>query len=532
MKNTIFTLFLSYLILLIGRLLFAGMIGENGMGYYAAVYEWITFILIIIGEFLPQALARAVRGRMAKGQIKNAGRVLKAALLFGAFAGVICMLAQILLSKLLADHLLLQPLTVLALWVITPVLLLSVILNAYRGYFEGIGTVIPTNISRILEQLFSVVFGLIFGMIFYQYGAKTGNLVQNENYAPAYAVAGIAVGMIAAQLLVLLFLLFVRGIYAGTLKRQMSRDNSRILDSYLDIVKNILAYGCPYLLTMLFMQGSVFVDMMLYVHYIHDNTTQNYTMHYGSFYGKYGILIGIFVCVLSLCMAKPLAVIAHYHKREEYRAVKEAFVGGLHSFALFGIPMAVLLAALAEPVTDMFFGTAKGTVFLLQVSSSLIVFVPCALFFVKVLQMMGKQMLALRNCALAFLIQIVAMFVFLNGLHLGIASVAYGYLVLFGLMAVLNGMSLFRYLKYSPEYVRMFVIPFIASAVCGVLAMLLAKTLFAKTGGTVTSLVCILLGGVGYFVLIFALKGVNERELNRITGGKLLLKFGRILHLV
>ncbi len=531
-NSAIFTIFLSYLIILIGRLFFANMIGETGMGYYASVYEWITFILLVIGSFLPYAEARAVRGRMAKGQIKNAGRVLKATLLFGAVIGICCAVLQIVLSEIITRKLLLQPLEILAVWVIAPVLVLSVLINAYRGYFEGIGTAIPTNISRILEQIFSVVFGMVVGKIFYDYGAKTGNLVQNANYAPAYAVAGIAIGMIAAQLLVLLFFLLLNGTYAGTFKRQMSKDNSKILDSYADVIKNLLIYGCPYMLTMLFIQGSVFVDMMLYVHYIHENTTQNYNIHYGSFYGKYGILIGLFVCVLSLSMAKPLAAIAHYHKREEYRAVKENFSGGLHTFAIYGIPMAVLLAALAEPITDMFFGTAKGTVFLLQVSSSLIILVPCALFFVTVMQLVGKQMLALRNCAIAFLVQIGSVILFLQVLHLGIASVAYGYMVLFGLMAILNGMSLFRYLKYTPEYVRMFVIPFIASAVCGVLDMLLAKALFEKTGGSVTSLVCIILGGVGYIVLLFALKGVSDKELNRIAGGTLLLKVGQILHLV
>lgn len=528
----LFTVFLSYLILLIGRLIFADLIGENGMAYYAAVYEWVLFAVLIIGSFLPQAEARAVRSRMAKGQIKNAGRVLKAALLFGVIAGAVCAGLQLVLSELIAEKLLLEPLAVFALWVIAPVLLLSVLISAYRGYFEGIGTAIPTNISRIMEQIFSLVFGLIFGRIFYDYGEKTGKLVQNADYASAYAVVGIAIGMVAAQLLVLLFLVFINGTYSSSFKRQMSKDNSKIPESYTDILRSILITGCPYMLTSLFIQGSVFADMVFYKHYIHDNTVQNYTIHYGSFYGKYAILIGLLVCAVGLLAAKPLAAVTHFHKREEYRAVKEHFAGGLHTFALYGIPAAVLLAVLARPVTDLFFGTANGTVFLLQVSSSLVLLIPCALFFVLVLQSVGKQMLALRNCAAAFAAQTLAVLLFLNVLHLGIASVAYGYMVLFGVMAVLNGMSLFRYLKYSPEYIRIFVMPFVSSAVCGVLVMLLEKALFEKAGGAVTSIVCLLLGFLGYFVLLFALHGISERELNKIAGGRLLLKLGEMLRLV
>lgn len=528
----LFTVFLSYLIFLIGRLIYADMIGEHGMAYYAAVYEWVFFVVLIIGSFLPQAEAKAVRGRLAKGQIKNAGRVLKAALLFGLTAGAVCAALQLVLSEFISEKLLLEPLAVLALWAMTPVLLLSVLISAYRGYFEGIGTAVPTNISRVMEQIFSLVFGLIFGKIFYGYGEKTGRLVQNDNYASAYAVIGIAIGMAAAQLLVLLFLVFINSTYSSSFKRQMSKDNSKIQESYADILRGILVSGCPYMLTALFIQGTVFADMFLYKHYIHDNTVQNYTIHYGSFYGKYAILIGLPVCIMGLFAAKPLAAVAYYHKREEYRAVKEHFAGGLHTFALYGIPAAVFLAVLAGPITDLFFGTAKGTVFLLQVSSSLVLFIPCALFMSAVLQSVGKQMLALRNCAAAFVAQTVAVLLFLNVLHLGIASITYGYMVLFVVMAILNGTSLFRYLKYSPEYSRMFVMPFLSSAVCGVLVMLLEKALFEKAGGAVTAVVCLLLGFLGYFVLLFALHGISERELNKIAGGRLLLKLGEMLRLV
>ncbi len=530
-NTVIFTMFLSMFIVLIGRLIYADMIGETGMGYFAAVYEWVTFVLLIIGSFLPQAEARAVRNRLAKGQIKNAERVLKATLLFSGAIGGICCFLQVVFAEVLAGKVLLAPLAVLAVLGSAPILVLSVLLNAYRGFFEGIGSVVPTNISRILEQIFALVFGLIFGKIFFDYGEKRGRLVQNENFAAAYSIVGIAIGVILAQVLILLFMLFIKGTYATTLKRQMNRDNSKIKESYADIIRGILSGGFSHMLTILMMQGTVFVNMYLYLHYTKENTAQKFTLHYGSFYAKYAIMTGLLVCLIGMTMAKPLSAIMHYHKREEYRAVKEYFAGGLHTLVLYGIPAAVLLAVLAEPAVDMFFGTAKGTVFLLQVSSTLVVLIPCAIFFVMVLQLVGKQMIALRNCAAAFVAQTVMTIVFLHVLHVGIASVAYGYMVLFGVMAILNGLSIFRYLKYSPEYIRMFVMPVVSSAICGVLTLVLSKALLEKTGGLVTTICCAVLGSVGYVVLIFALKSVNEKELNRIAGGRLLLKVGQILRL-
>lgn len=527
----VFAIMLSNIIILVSRLLFSDMLGENGMGYYAAVYEMFIFVMLFVSWYLPQAEAKAVKARLTKGQIKNAVRVLKGTLLVGIGVGLVIVLAEAMLMTLLTEKLLLQPLVSLALFMMAPAILLSIAISAYRGYFEGMGTLVPSNISRVLEQIFALSFGLIFGRIFYNYGEKAGNLVQNTNYAPAYAVAGIGLGMVAAQVLILVFLMFVNRTYSRILKKQMSRDNSKILDSYADIFRSILSSGLPHMLTMLLIQGSVFIDMLLYMHYISKNTAQNYTVHYGSFYGKYAVVIGICICLIGFTMSRPLAAVRHFHKREEYRAVKDIFSGALHTFAIYGVPMAVLLSALAEPITVMLFGSARGTMFLLQVSSTLVLFVPCALFFIYILQGVGKQMTAMRNGGIAFVVQVIAMGVFLNGLHLGIASVAYGYMVLFGVMFILNGMSLLRYLKYTPDYMRMLAVPFIASAISGVLDMLLAKALLEKAGGMVTTIICVLFGSIGYVALLFALKGVNEKELSKIPGGMLLSKIGQILHL-
>lgn len=530
-NTTVFAIMVSNLIILAGRLLFNGLLGENGMGYYAAVYEMFVFIMLFIGWYLPQAEAKAIRARLVKGQIRNAKRVLHGSMLFGVGLSLFVCIIIFVMSDAFAGKLLLQSLNTLALCVMTPAIVLSVIVNAYRGYFEGMGTAIPSNISRILEQIFALCFGLVFGKIFYGYGEKTGNLVQNANYAPAYAVVGIVIGIIAAQVLILLFFLFLNRVYARSLKKQMDNDNSKIQDSYVEIMRSIVFSGFPYILNMILVQGAVFIDMMIYVHYISGNTMQNYTIHYGSFYGKYCVIIGIFVCVLSVTIAKPFAAIGHFHKREEYRIVKDIFAGEIHTISIYGIPMTVLIAALAEPITGMFFGKVSGTVFLLQVSSSLIFFIPYALFFNYVLQGLGKTILALRNCIAAFAVQAIAVIILLNVVHAGIASIAYGYMFLFGVITFLDGMTLLRYLKYSPEYIRMFVVPFLASAICGILDMLLAKAMLEKAGATVTSIVCILLGCIGYVVLLFVLNGVNEKELSKITGGKTLGKIGKILHL-
>lgn len=531
-NTIIFAMLISNLIMLLGRIPFAHMLGEAGTGYYAAVYEMYAFLMILTGWYLPQAVSKAVRIKINRGQIKNAGRVLTGMLLFAAGVGSLFALLTVVLSGQISDALLLQPLLSLSVCVIAPAFFLSSVISVYRGYFEGMGTVVPTCISRILEQLFNLGFGLVFARMLYRYGEKAGQLKQNVNCAPAYGVVGMAIGMIIAQVLILLFLLFLNRVYAPAFQKKKIADNSRGRDSYAGVIKNVLFLGLVPLAMLFLVQGEVFIDMLLYFHYTHKNTTQNFTMHYGSFYGKYGILMGILVCLVCLIMIRPLAAIGQLHRREDYRGVKERFSAAIHAFCIYAVPLAVLLAFLAKPITSMLFGTVNGTIFLLQVSSALLFIIPCAIFFNYVLQAIGKQSLALRNCAVSFIVHLGAVVLFLKVMHLGIAAVAYGYMVLFGLMMILNGMTLFGYLKYTPEYVRMLGLPVLAALITGVLDMLLAKAMLPKAGGIVTSLVCILFGAIGYIVLLFALRGVNKKELSLIPGGSVLTSLGQMLRLL
>lgn len=531
--NTLLTaLFFSALLSLGGRAIFSGILGETGMGYYAAVYELYLFILLFTGFFLPEAEAKNVRVRMTKGQIRNAGKILKGALLYGAFTGIILALICAGLSGFIAQKLLLEPLCSLALCCIAPAVFLSSLTGAYRGFFEGIGSAVPTAVSKVLEQIFSIGLGLVFTGIFYNYGEKVGRLVQNSNYAAAYGVAGMAVGISAAQLLILCFLMFLHKTYKISFRRQMQQDNSKMADSYPQIIFSFFSGGLPHLLTLLFTQGSVFIGMLLYLHYTAGNTTQNFVFQYGSFYAKFALVTGILVCLLCLQTAKPLAALKQYHSREDHRAVKDIFSLTLHSLSIYGIGTAFLLCTLAGPITNMLFGNMAGTIFLFQSCSFLLLFLPCSIFFRYTLNLLGKQMLALRNTGIAFAAYIVSLVILLNVVHAGIASVAYGYMILFGISAVLNGMSLLRFLKFSPDYIRIFALPVLSGAISGILAMLLSRALLKPAGATVTSIVCLTAGLLGYFLLLLALKSIGKRELSKMPFGALWLNLGQILHLI
>jgi len=64
------------------RVPMTNIIGDEGMGYYSTAFNVYNIMLILSSYSLPLAVSKMVSARMAKGQYRNAVRVLKAALVY------------------------------------------------------------------------------------------------------------------------------------------------------------------------------------------------------------------------------------------------------------------------------------------------------------------------------------------------------------------------------------------------------------------------------------------------------------------
>ena len=62
----------------------------------------------------------------------------------------------------------------LAIMALSPTVLLTSVLSAYRGYFQGRGNMTPTAISQVFEQIANTVFSLIFAACFIKFGVEAG----------------------------------------------------------------------------------------------------------------------------------------------------------------------------------------------------------------------------------------------------------------------------------------------------------------------------------------------------------------------
>ena len=135
------------------------MIGDEGNAIYAGGYYIYTFLLILSSAGLPAAISKLVSERIALKQYRNAHRVFQAALVISTCFGTFFAIVMGLGAHRLADMIDIAD-SYYSLLTLCPTLVIVAIMSVFRGYFQGMRTMVPTAISQIVEQVFNAFFSV------------------------------------------------------------------------------------------------------------------------------------------------------------------------------------------------------------------------------------------------------------------------------------------------------------------------------------------------------------------------------------
>lgn len=509
------------------------IIGDKGNGYYSAAYEVYAMMLIISCYSLPLAVSKVVSSKISKRQYKSAERAFQCAMIFAVVAGGITFLVCEVFGDFLASDVMLEPMSALALKVLGPALLIVSVMGVLRGYFQGLGTMMPTAISQILEQVF-VLIGSVAGAYFlFGYGEKVGALLHNEDYAPSYGAAGASLGPVIGSLIGLVFLVLVFVLYKAAFKRQKSRDLSNKTDSYGQIFRVILLTILPVLLSTTVYNLSNVIDIRIYNSVmIQKGLDDVKAYNWGVYSGKYKVLVNVPIALANAMCSSIVPVLTGLMVREEIAQVKGKISQAMRFTMLVAIPSAVGLTVLARPIITMLFtGEIDMAVDLLHIGSVSVVFYTMSTLTNGVLQGINKMKIPVRNAAIALVIHIVFLYATLQA-GLGINAVVYANILFAVIVCILNAIAVRRYLNYQQEYIRTFVIPLIASVIMGVVIGVISLLLSKIAANIIIVFVGIVIGVIVYFAALILLKGVTENDLRSMPGGRIILTFAKKLKLM
>ena len=512
---------------MIYRIPLTNILGDDGIGYYSTANEIYNILLMISTFSLPLALSRLVSERRHLGQAKNAHKVFVCAMKFAVAAGAVMALLTFFLAGVITDNIMHVGSAALALRVLAPAIFLFAIAGAFRGFFQGHETMVPTATSQVIEQIVNAVISVVGAGVMMGIGTKMAEKSGDPNLGPAWGAAGGTFGTVASISVALLFLLVVYISYQRTFKRHLRKDPAKHLESDQAIYRALLVTIGPIVLSTLVYNIGTLIDQGIFNSVLASQgySEKQYSTIWGIYSGKYRVLMNVPLCVAS-CLSPSVvpaltAAMADGNHKEAGIKVRDS----IRYTMIITIPCAVGMAALASPIMQLIFGDAKSlTAGIMQQGALLIVLLALSTLSTGILQGLGEMKKPLYNTTFALVVQIVTLYLFLRVFRLNIYSVIYSNTIFALIICVLNAIAIGQKISYRQEIKKTFLIPLISSGVMGLAAIGIYQLFHLFAGNAISCILAVLAAMAVYGVLLVKLGGISEKELLGIPKGTLIVQ--------
>lgn len=526
----------SRIIGLLYRSPLTAIIGDLGNDYYSTAFEIYSLLLLISSMSLPLAVSKMVSARVSQGRVRDAYRVFKAALGFAVCSGLAAALVVFFFADYFAAFLK-TPFCVFALRVLAPTLFIVAVLGVIRGFFQGLGTMMPSAVSQIVEQIINAVVSVGAAYYLFRYGAKIGAVLGDpEEYSAAYGAAGGTLGTGAGALAGLLFVLFVYVVYKRVLKRKLRRDRGSSKESYRTILWVLICTVVPVLLSTTLYNLSAIVDQAIFknVANLQGYTAGEIHTFWGVFGGKYRVLVNVPISIASAVVSASVPAITASFANKDMQGVRGKTGNAIHYSMVISFPCAVGLGVLASPVMQLLFNDSTPlAAHMLQIGVVSVVFYSLSTLSNGILQGINRMKVPVFNATVSLALQAGLLVALMYVADLNIFAVIWANTFFALLMCLLNGYGIYRYLGFKQEVKKTFLIPALSAAVMGVAVYVIYMVLQMLLHINAVSAILSIIAGAGvYFVVMLALKGLNEEDLLSFPGGRKLISLGRKLRLL
>ena len=519
------------------RIPLADILGDEGNGYYSSAFSIYSILLIVSSYSLPTAVSKMVAVRLARKEYNNSIKVLKVSLFYGTVVGGLGAAVLWFGADLFANDFLKMPYTSYALKTLAPTILIIAYLGVFRGYFQGIGTMLPTAISQILEQIVNAVISIYAAAMLFQEGLRSNALYGSTQYSYAFGAAGGTIGTGAGALAGLLFLLFILFSYRPVMKRQSRRDRSGYLETYGGLSAVLIMTVLPIVFSSVAYNISIVVDNSIYGISMASMGmgAPEIAANWGIYSGKYRLLFNIPVAIAnSLASALIPSLSQAVAERSRPQIIRKISMVIRFSM-IIAIPSTVGLTVLAGPICNLLFSRSDNVslIKMMIYGSSAVVFFSLSTVTNAVLQGINHMKTPLKNAIISLILHVGILWVMLYPLKMGIYGVLYSNILFALTMCLLNGFSIRRYLNYRQEIKKTFFLPTLAAgimgAVCYGVYFLVHAVLKHNIPGVLAAVAAAV---IVYGVLLLKFQCVDESELNSFPGGRKLAGIARKYHLL
>ena len=527
---------LTKVIGVIYRIPLANILGDAGNGFYGYAYQIYAMALMVSSLSLPTAVSKLVSARLAAGQKRNSVRVFRCSMVFAVVVGTVITAAVFFGADAISVYAMKSPLSVYALKMLAPGLFLVAVMAVIRGYFQGLGSMMPTAVSQIIEQLIRAVISIAGAGIFVDMGTRAGEKAGEELLGPAYGAAGATLGTVLGALIALVFLFFVVWAYRGKMNRQYRTDRSGKEDSYRHILKVLVLTAVPILFSTAIYNINQILDLTIFNHIMDAQgyVEEEYMALQGIYSGKYDTLVNVPLSIpWALCSSVVPSLTAAVATRSR-KLVHEKIDQTLRLTMVITIPCGVGFLVLASPLMVLLYNDASKTpAYLLMLGSVVVVLYAWSSISNSILHGLNHISSPAKNACIALAVHLIAFVLMMTAFKMNVYALAAGNIVFAACMCWLNERKVHKVCGFRINIMDTFVKPLIASAVMGAAAYGVYFALDHLIGGRwIPIIIAIIIAMLVYVAVVLKIGTLSDADIEALPMGARLLRLCRKLRLM
>ena len=438
------------------RIILTRIIGTEGMGLYELAYPIYTTLLVVSRSGIPISLAKLISDRVAKGEKKEAFKIFRVGRYLSIIVGLIFSLIMFFLARPLVNLFGWDPRGYYAIIAISPAIFFVSIMATYRGFFQGLQTMVPTAYSQIVEQLIRMItmIGLVYFLVSRGLGIAAGG-----------ATFGAVTGSIAG-LITLLYIYYKRKEHIW---EYINTEKIENLEAW-NIIKRITALGLPITFGALVQPMMKLVDTIIVPNRLQvaGFAVNKSTALFGELASVAMVLVN-FPTIITVSLAASLVPSiseALALKRDDL--IQKRTQTALRLTILIGLPSSVGLYLLAYPLTKVLFAAPEAAVPLRVVAWG-VIFITLQQTTSGILQGIGKTKLPARNLFIGAAVNAILNYTLTAVPQFGIRGAALGTAAGFFVAALLNIFSVKKYTHFNFKLKTLVYKPIIAVFIMGII---------------------------------------------------------------
>jgi stage V sporulation protein B len=531
----------SKLIGMVYNIPFANILKEEGNGYYGRAQTIYALILLIATFSIPAAISKIMAERIERGEYRNVKRIFNGAMLYVLVVGGVAAILTFIFAPYMVKEV---SNAALSLRILTPTIFLSGFLSVYRGYYQAYGNMVPTSISQIVEQVFNAIVSIVAALVFIQWATAKG---LDDTQIAKYGAAGGTVGTGVAVVAGLVYMMILFHGERKELNRKIQADTTSEVLSYKQVIKLLLMIATPIIFSSFIYNVNVTLDMKIFDWLFAKTGAEEAVIsaQYALYNRYYMVLanvpIAMAAAVASAIIPRVSTAYAGGSKKECNSRIQQS----IELATTLTMPCAVGFAVLSKPIVRLIYyrlsEESTHTVAMLLILGGLsIVLYGISSVLNGVLQGIGKVNVPVVSAATALVLHVFLLVPLMLYTDLGVYSLVFATLFYVIVIILINGSALKKELGFKLQWKSAIWMPFCASVIMGIAAMIAYVGLHALCGlflgsfgaNAVAVLIAILVAVIVYFVALLRLGGYTRQMLLSFPKGELLANVAEKLHLI